>query len=64
MIQNFFQLRVKNSKQQLQDLLFPTLIIQEESTETKIIFVEHKKNIINIPYKSKYVLLTTSSFKV
>ena len=36
------------------DLLFPTLIIQGESTKTKNIFVEYKKNIINIPYKSKY----------
>ena len=37
------------------DLLFPTLIIQGESTKTKnIFFVEYKKNIINIPYKSKY----------
>ena len=34
-----------------QDLLFPTLIIQEESTKTKNIFFEHKKNI---PCKSKY----------
>ena len=58
------KLRVKNSKQQLQDLLFPTLIIQGESTKTKNIFFEHKKNIIYIPYKSKYVLLTTSSSKV
>ena len=30
------------------------LIIQGESTKTKNIFVEHKKNIINIPYESKY----------
>ena len=51
MIQNFFQKKFQKSKQ---DLLFPTLIIQEESTKTKNISVEHKNNVINIPYKSKY----------
>ena len=48
MIQNFFQKKFQKSKQ---DLLFPTFIIQEESTKTKNIYVEHKKNVIDIQIK-------------